>query len=457
MAPAGRWPFHRAVNTFPVFSLLRERLLPRKEPSPADIWIHAVSVGEVEIAATLAAALRDRAPERTLLVSATTPAGVALLPARFGPDTGVSHRPSPFDLGVSVRRFFEAVRPGILVLVETELWPRMLAEAGRRRVPVVVVNGRLSERSLRRLRLARLLFRRALAAVTLVAARTPDDARRFAAVGVEASRIFVAGDLKLDRPLAPEPVFAERLRALADGRPVVVAGSVADGEIPVLLAARRSLRAAGTDALFLVAPRQPAAFDETARRLASGGLAVVRRTDRPGTNERPDAFLLDTIGELASAYRRGAAALLGGTFVDKGGHFAESVGVVVMRGLSVGGFGSRWARAALGLVLAGACAVGVAAGTQRPAASDVLAVRLGGDAAETRIVIDLDRPASGRIEDDGGAPGRMILDLKGVSARGVLQGRGQGLVRAWSVDQTLGTARAAAGPGRRRRMSSAGS
>jgi 3-deoxy-D-manno-octulosonic-acid transferase len=304
----------------PVFSLLRERLLPRKEPSPADIWIHAVSVGEVEIAATLAAALRDRAPERTLLVSATTPAGVALLPARFGPDTGVCHRPSPFDLGISVRRFFEAVRPGILVLVETELWPRMLAEAGRRRVPVVVVNGRLSERSLRRLRLARLLFRRALAAVTLVAARTPDDARRFAAVGVEASRIFVAGDLKLDRPLAPEPVFAERLRALADGRPVVVAGSVADGEIPVLLAARRSLRAAGTDALFLVAPRQPTAFDETARRLASGGLTVVRRTDRPGTNERPDAFLLDTIGELASAYRRGAAALLGGTFVDKGGH-----------------------------------------------------------------------------------------------------------------------------------------
>jgi 3-deoxy-D-manno-octulosonic-acid transferase len=311
--PSGR-------ERFAVFSLLRERLLPRSEPSPADVWIHAVSVGEVEVAATLAAALHDRAPERTLLVSATTPAGVNLLPKRFGADSGVSHRPSPFDLGVSVRRFFDAVRPGTLVLVETELWPRMLAEAGRRQVPVVVVNGRLSERSLRGLRLARPLFRRALAAITRVAARTPDDAIRFAAAGVEASRIFVAGDLKLDRPLAAEPVFAERLGALADGRPVVVAGSVAEGEIPVLLAARRSLRAAGGDALFLVAPRQPAAFDETARRLASGGLTVVRRTDRPGSNERPDAFLLDTIGELASAYRGGAAALLGGTFVGKGGH-----------------------------------------------------------------------------------------------------------------------------------------
>jgi 3-deoxy-D-manno-octulosonic-acid transferase len=304
----------------PLFPLLWERFLPRRESTPADVWIHAVSVGEIEIAATLATALRDRVPELALLVSATTPAGVALLPSRFGPDSGISHRPSPFDLGASVRRFFDTVRPGILVLVETELWPRMLGEAARRRVPVVVANGRLSERSLRRLRLARPLFRRALAAITRVAARTPDDAARFAAAGIDAARIFVAGDLKLDRPLAPEPAFAERLRALADRRPVVVAGSVAAGEIPVLLAARRSLRAAGADALFVVAPRQPAAFDETARRLASGGLAVVRRSDTARADERADAFLLDTIGELASAYRGAAVALLGGTFVDRGGH-----------------------------------------------------------------------------------------------------------------------------------------
>src|SRR5271166_2938182 len=117
------------------------------------------------------------------------------------------------------------------------------------------------------------------------------------------------------------------------------------------------------------------------------------------------------------------------------------VGAGAMRGVIVGGFRSRWARLALGVVLAGACAVGVTAGTGKPAGSDVLSVRLGGDANETRIVIDLARPTSGRIEADPSAPTRMVLDLGGVTAKGVLQGRGQGLVRAWSVDQAFGTAR----------------
>ena len=112
-----------------------------------------------------------------------------------------------------------------------------------------------------------------------------------------------------------------------------------------------------------------------------------------------------------------------------------------MRRVFLGGFRSRWALAALGLVLAGASAVSVAAGAQRPTSSDVLGVRLGGDANETRIVVDLARPASGHIEDAGDAPDRMVLDLRGVSASGVLQGKGQGLVRAWSVDTTSGDAR----------------
>ncbi len=310
----------RAGGRVPLLPLLRERLLPRRDPSPADVWIQAVSVGEIEIAVTLATALRERAPGIALLVSATTPAGMALLPTRFGPASGVSLRPFPLDLGRSVRRFFDAIRPGLLVLVETELWPRTLAEAGRRHVPVVIVNGRLSEGSLRGLRLVGPLVGRALAAVTHVAARTPDDAARFVAAGIPASRVVVAGDLKLDRPLAPEPAFARRLRALAAGRGVVVAGSLADAEIPVLLAAYRSLRAAGGDAFLLAAPRQPTGFEEARRRLSEGGLAVVRRSDPEAENERADVFLLDTIGELASSYRVGDAALLGGTFVPKGGH-----------------------------------------------------------------------------------------------------------------------------------------
>ena len=329
----------RAGVRVPLLPLLVERFLPRRDPTPADVWIQAVSVGEIEVAATLVAALRQRAPGIALLVSATTPAGMALLPARFGPASGVSLRPFPLDFGASIRRFFDAVRPGLLVLVETELWPRALAEAGRRGIPVVVVNGRLSERSLRGLRLVRPLVARALDAVTHVAARTPDDAARFVAAGIPASRVVVAGDLKLDRPLAPEPAFAGRLRALAAGRPVVVAGSLADTEIPVLLAAHRSLRAAGGDAFLLAAPRQPTGFDEACRRLVEGGLAVIRRTEPEKTNERADVFLLDTIGELASAYRVGDAALLGGTFAPKGGHNVLEplrAGLPVVHGPSVG-------------------------------------------------------------------------------------------------------------------------
>ena len=304
----------------PLLPLLRERLFPRSGQTPADVWIQAVSVGEVEIAATLAAKLKTLDPTIALLVSSTTPAGVALLPKRFDPASGVALRPFPFDLGSPVRRFFNAVRPRLLVLVETELWPRTLAEAGRRNVPVLVVNGRLSERSVRRMHLAGPLFRRALSALTHVAARTSEDAERFRAVGVDAARVTVGGDLKLDRPVPPEPVFAARVAALAGDRPIVVAGSLAEDEIPVVLAARRRLLADGLDVFLLVAPRQPSSFDGAYRRLAAEGLSVVRRTDQGRASSRADAFLLDSIGELASSYRLGAAALLGGTFVNRGGH-----------------------------------------------------------------------------------------------------------------------------------------
>jgi len=296
-------------------------------------------VGEVEIAATLVAALREKDPGLTLLVTATTPAGVSLLPVRFRGIPGVALRPFPLDFGFSVRRFFDAVRPGVLVLVETELWPIALAEAGRRGVPVAVVNGRLSEKSERRLRLAGPLFRSALGAVSRVAARTPEDAARFVEAGIASARVFVAGDLKLDRAEAPEPAFAARVRALASGRPVVVAGSLAEEEIPAALAARRLLESQGIPTLFLVAPRQPSSFDAVARRCRATGLAVVRRSEPEIAGERADVFLLDTIGELASAYRCGVAAILGGTFVEKGGHNVLEplrAGLPVVHGRSTG-------------------------------------------------------------------------------------------------------------------------
>ena len=303
----------------PLLPLIFSRLFPtdRGPGNSRGVWIQGVSVGEVEVALTLAELLLSLAPDLPLLLTSTTPAGVGLL-SRRRPG---SWRPFPLDVPSSVRRFFDATTPRLLVLVETELWPAVLGEARRRAVPVLVVNARLSERSARRYRRIARLFGGSWDALTRVLARTREDAARFEDIGVPSSRIAVGGDLKFDRALAPEPPFAARLRRLAGGRPILVAGSVAESEIPLVLDVRRRLEKSGPGVLLVLAPRQPEAFDAAERRARADGLAVVRRS-RPDVpeGERSDVFLLDSVGELAGTYALGEAALLGGSFAPKGGH-----------------------------------------------------------------------------------------------------------------------------------------
>lgn len=290
-------------------------------PGRVDVWIQGVSVGEVELAHTLALALRSARPELSLLVTSSTPAGVGLLRKRF-PDLVPPARlqPFPLDLPVSVRRLLDSAAPRLLVLMETELWPVLLRAARRRGLPVLVASGRLSERSVQRLRAARPLFRGSLDALSAVAARSEEDAGRFAAVGVPKERIHVAGDMKFDRPLPAEPAFAASLRELAAGRPVLVAGSIAEEELDLALSLPRVLGRRPSGAPFLLlAPRRTESWDEAERRAVAAGLRVVRRS-RSASGGPADVFLLDTLGELASAYRLGDVALLGGTFGRRGGH-----------------------------------------------------------------------------------------------------------------------------------------
>ncbi len=276
-----------------------------------------MSVGEVELAGTLLSALRSLEPGLPVLVTASTPAGVALLHRRFQSDLSVTTRPFPLDLPFSVRRFVEAAAPGALVLLETELWPMVLRAAARRGIPVLIASGRLSARSAGRYRAARRLLAPSLAPIARVLARTAEDAARFAEIGIPGERIEVGGDLKYDRPVPPEPPFAAALRRLAAGRPVVVAGSIADDEIELVLDVHRRLAARGLDTLLVLAPRRPESFDAIARRLGAR-FRLVRRT-QPGVGPG-DVFLLDSLGELASTYRLGDVALLGGTFAPRGGH-----------------------------------------------------------------------------------------------------------------------------------------
>ncbi len=305
----------------PLFPLVLSRLFPAAEgPRARDgVWIQGVSLGEVEVALTLAEALAARRPDLPLLLTATTPAGVGLL-SRRRPG---AWRPFPLDVPFSVRRFFDATAPRLLVLVETELWPSVLREAHRRAVPVLIVNARLSEGSARRYRRAARFFSGPWDALTRILARTPEDAARFEEIGVPRSRIAVGGDLKFDRAPAGEPPFAEALRRLADGRPVLVAGSMAETEIPLVLDVRRRLAASDPGVFLVLAPRQPETFDAAGRAAEADGLVVARRSRlenaRPSA-ARVDVLLLDSVGELASTYALGGAALLGGTFAPKGGH-----------------------------------------------------------------------------------------------------------------------------------------
>jgi 3-deoxy-D-manno-octulosonic-acid transferase len=324
LAPTGMSPGKLSRRS--LTSLVAERLWPRVDPINASVWIQAVSLGEIEVARTLVERLSLLRPALRILVTATTPAGVELLPRRIPTEADrIVTRPFPLDLPFSVRRFFDAARPDLLVLVETEIWPGVLTEAGRRGVPVLLVNARLSERSTRRLRAAARLFRKPLAAVQRVLARTEEDAGRFLRIGIPEGRIEVSGDMKFDRPVAPAPPFADEVPRLAAGRPILVAGSWADEEVGLLIEARSKMVAEGVAPFLVVAPRRTESFDAVTRRLQDSGLATIRRSrlgsDLPTSSaEVADILLLDSVGELAGTYGLGCVAILGGTFAPKGGH-----------------------------------------------------------------------------------------------------------------------------------------
>lgn len=300
-----------------------------RNPYPAldgGIWVHAVSVGEVGVAASLLAALARKAPGLRLGLSVTTAAGRELA-GRVVP-AEVSLFAFPFDLDGPVRRSLDEVRPGLVLLTETELWPLFLDRAAARGIPVALVNGRISPRSYPRYRLLRRWFAPALQTVSLYVMQTEPDARRIEALGVPASRIRMKGNVKYDRPAAPPFRDAERLAEIAAGRTVLVAASTAEGEEDAVVEAWRRL---SPRPLLAVAPRRPERFDEVARRIEAAGLSLVRST---GADPRGDVYLLDTIGELPSLYHHASLAFVGGSLLRGGGHnpieaWAAGVPVVV--------------------------------------------------------------------------------------------------------------------------------
>jgi len=304
------------------------------------LWLHAVSVGEVGVAATLARALPA---DVRLVVTTVTPTGQAQARRALAGRAEVAYL--PFDLRPAVRRFWRRFTPAALVLVEGDYWPLVLREARRRGLAVAVVNGRVGDRSFSRMRRLRPLAGLLFGGIERFGVQSAEDRDRLLALGVDAARLTVTGNLKFETAEPPDNrEVAELLHRLAGGRPVLIAGSTMAGEDEQVIAAFRAL-GAGRRALLLLAPRHPERWDEVERLLRQSGMTVVRRSaggapapaDRAPAGEwrageqraappvmpvtvAPDVLLLDSLGELAGLYRQAAAVFIGGTLVPTGGH-----------------------------------------------------------------------------------------------------------------------------------------
>jgi len=298
----------------------RERLgfvaaLPAAGPN---LWLHAVSVGEAQAASALVHALRARIPPITIMVTTTTPTGAAMVRRLFRDE--VRHCYLPFDLPTALARFIERARPAALVIMETELWPNLLHCCRRARIPVLIANARLSERSFSRYRRWTGSVRGTLAAVTAVAAQSRADAERFMALGAAESRVHVTGNIKFDVTV-PGDLQDRALRLkqeIAPGRRVWMAASTHEGEEAAVLSAFAVLRQRDPGLLLVLTPRHPERFGKVFDLCRKRGFATARRT--APTSQRPDVFLADTMGELPLFYALSEVAFVGGSLVAVGGH-----------------------------------------------------------------------------------------------------------------------------------------
>jgi 3-deoxy-D-manno-octulosonic-acid transferase len=297
---------------------LGERWGYYRRPVPEKlIWVHAVSVGETRAAQPLVEALQHAWPDHRILLTGMTPTGRAAGGEVYGDRLIQAYL--PYDYPDAVDRFFRHFSPSFGVLMETELWPNLLAAAKRKGVPVVLANARLSERSARGYGKIAALARPAFSALAAVGAQTPVDARRLAELG--AINVSVCGNLKFDVTPAPDRIaLGHAWRAALGERPVWLAASTREGEEALVLAAWRMVAASGAfpAPLLVIVPRHPQRFPEVAALLVQNGVDIVRRSDGlPGSGTA--VWLGDSMGEMAAYYTLAGIAFIGGSLLPLGG------------------------------------------------------------------------------------------------------------------------------------------
>ena len=297
-----------------------ERFALYREPGLREcLWLHAVSVGEVNAAAPLLDRLRQRYPELPVLLTTTTPTGSERARAIW--KDGVRHVYLPYDTPGAVRHFLDQFRPRIAIVMETEIWPCLFVEIGRRGIPLMIVNARLSERSLTGYAPIRRMLRIALRAVRDVLAQTPADLARYRQLGLEADRGRVMGNLKYDIALPEDRIARMRGERAAWGdRPAWIAASTHPDEEDAVISAHRLVLQRFPQALLLWAPRHPERFADVIVQAKDAGLEVAHRSEHRWPSASTQCFVIDTLGELVGFYACADVAFVGGSLQAIGGH-----------------------------------------------------------------------------------------------------------------------------------------
>ena len=326
---------------------LKQAVYQAQSEGRRTLWLHAVSVGELLAAAPLIQALQTALPKHLIVISTTTATAQKLAkekPERYNP-AHVFY--IPLDLATPVRRFLNLIRPDLLLLMESELWPRLIAECHRRHIPIAVANARISDRSFPRYKALRVLWRPILAKVDLFLAQSEETADRLCTLGVPTGRIQTPGNLKYD--LAPPKLtpVTELIRTAAGSREIIVAGSTVSGstvkEEELVFEAMDNIWKLWPNVLLILAPRHPDRFSDAYSIAASRG--VTSATELLAGKAIPDkprqTILLDTLGDLASVYSLARVAFIGGSLVPRGGHNpleAARFGVPIVMGPSYENF-----------------------------------------------------------------------------------------------------------------------
>ena len=301
--------------------------LTLKKEGEKRIWIHALSVGEVISAVPFVAALKDRHKELDIVFTASTKTGFDMAEQLFmGENTPHINQLGyfPFDLGFSVKKISRLINPDTVILVETDLWPTFLYEMKQKRIPVLLINARLSSRSLKGYLLFKQFSLQFFSMLTVIMAQTPLDKKRFQRLGIDAGNIYIAGNIKFDQPrenmdITDMDVIRKRFGA-QEKTHVFVAGSTHEGEEIILCSVYKKLKKIFPEGLMILAPRDPKRCRQILSYFRVNGVGSVLLSEMDRSKPVPDVVLVNKIGELQRLYAICNAAFVGGSMVEQGGH-----------------------------------------------------------------------------------------------------------------------------------------